>query len=447
MRKRKLINTVKAPICLLVPVLLMVACLPTSEDFANQNPLLAALEKKSGLIAYVGADGNIYTINQGGGKLQAITEDARLPEGEGEALDEARFYLYPTWSPDSRSLAFASVSGDSDSALMASVLTASPDGSEQTEVFSSEFVQPIYLYWSPNGEKISFLTSTPTGRLLLQMAAAQGGESQVLDEGQPYYWAWAPDSSRMLIHSGEASDPRLSLLIPEERIIEEGLDVEPTFFRSPSWMAEGESLLISASAEDGTNALMLTNSQGGVEEVLADLGDHPVTFAGSPDGRRVAMIKGDQEVTQGVLGKLLVIDLKRPEEPFTVEEAQVFAFFWSPDSKKLAYFVPSRVQLPGSGDSNAENTIIVLGLNVLNVDRRTTERVTSFQPTPAFLNLLLPFFDQYHHSATIWSPDSRNLVITALVGEGAPKVLVVNASGELEPRPIADGSLAFWSWR
>jgi hypothetical protein len=37
-------------------------------------------------------------------------------------------------------------------------------------------------------------------------------------------------------------------------------------------------------------------------------------------------------------------------------------------------------------------------------------------------------------------------VITAISGDGERVVWVINASGGLDPRPIAGGSLAFWSW-
>jgi hypothetical protein len=41
-------------------VLLLAACLPQGVQIP-ESPLLRALERKSGLISYVGLDGNIYT--------------------------------------------------------------------------------------------------------------------------------------------------------------------------------------------------------------------------------------------------------------------------------------------------------------------------------------------------------------------------------------------------
>ena len=58
----------------MMPILLLVAC----GQFSQQSSALAALERKSGVVVYLGADGNIYTINQGGGDLTAITDDAQI---------------------------------------------------------------------------------------------------------------------------------------------------------------------------------------------------------------------------------------------------------------------------------------------------------------------------------------------------------------------------------
>lgn len=436
---------------LLALSLLLAACLPSSEDFASQSPLLAALERKSGLIAYVGVDGNIYTINQGGGRKSAITSDALLPTTE-DPDKAARIYLFPTWSPDSRRLAFAAVSGTSE-AFRSSVFTVNADGSELAERFNSDFVQPIYLYWSPDNENLTFLTSTPAGRLLLQMLSLQGGPPRILDEGAPFYWSWDSAGHRMLIHAGGSSpDARLSFLFPQEQVTEEALELEPAFFQAPAWRPESDAMLLAAEGSDGENELLLLGPNGLVEASLAQLEAGSAAFAWSPDGRKVAYVAGESVLAQGALGPLKLIDLDKPDEVVTAEEEQVFAFFWSPDSRHIAYFVPRRVPVTSDGggeqgsEEGGEETVIVLGLHVLDVDSGSSRRITAFQPTAQFLGIM-PYFDQYHHSATIWSPDSKNMVIAGFDGQGAPGILVIHASGELEPRRIGDGTFAFWSWQ
>ncbi len=46
--------------------LLLASCLPKDVQIP-QSPLLSTLERKSGLISYIGSDGNMYVSDQGGG--------------------------------------------------------------------------------------------------------------------------------------------------------------------------------------------------------------------------------------------------------------------------------------------------------------------------------------------------------------------------------------------
>jgi hypothetical protein len=64
--------------------LLIASCLPRDLQ-VPQSPLLSTLERKSGLIAYMGVDGNMYVSDQAGGNLVKLTEDAVIPQNQGEA--------------------------------------------------------------------------------------------------------------------------------------------------------------------------------------------------------------------------------------------------------------------------------------------------------------------------------------------------------------------------
>jgi hypothetical protein len=69
---------------------------------------------------------------------------------------------------------------------------------------------------------------------------------------------------------------------------------------------------------------------------------------------------------------------------------------------------------------------------------------------------MLSFFDQYAYSHSPWSPDSTRLVVAGT--QAAPferrnghtptgaRVFVIDAVGDVSPREIAEGILAFWSW-
>jgi hypothetical protein len=70
--------------------------------------------------------------------------------------------------------------------------------------------------------------------------------------------------------------------------------------------------------------------------------------------------------------------------------------------------------------------------------------MATFKPTESFLTFI-SYFDQYQRSATIWSPDSRNLVVAAARNEGGPGIFLVEAAGNLQPRYLAEGLMATWS--
>lgn len=435
-------------------VLFLVGCEGGASPFSTQSSLLAALERKSGLITFVGNDGNIYTINQGGGKLTGITNDAVLSD-QANQDENLHVYLFPTWSPDSRKIAFIGVRGPADSPELTTVNIANPDGSELTELYANEEELPIFLFWSPANEKIGILSSLQSAGLILESIPIEGGQRQVLDVGTPIYWDWSPDGKHMLVHiGGQGIGGRISILSPGERVFENSLEIQPAFFQAPAWSPLGGQLLFAGDSDEGTNSLYLAGAMGEPQQELVELGEDSIAFAWSPDGKKVAYISGERLQTQGVLGPLTVIDLEDPDNPLSLGEEEAVAFFWSPNSKKLAYFVPSlaRRQVEGqdsggegSQDAQSEEQILVLALNVLDVESGETRQIRIFQPTTELFSVL-GFFDQYHRSATIWSPDSQNLVVSSTTGDGDDVVWVINASGSLDPRPIAGGSLAFWSW-
>jgi hypothetical protein len=87
---------------------------------------------------------------------------------------------------------------------------------------------------------------------------------------------------------------------------------------------------------------------------------------------------------------------------------------------------------------------LALQLNVLDVKSGQSKELFTFQPTEQFA-AMLPYFDQYSQSTTIWSPDNNNLVLSFVASDGTPGIAVVAASGQLEPRILVPGYLAFWS--
>jgi len=425
---------------------LLASCLPKDAQ-VPQSPLLSTLERKSGLISYIGSDGNMYVSDQGGGHLKKLTKDAVIPQSQNDPL---LYYQYPTWSRDGSQLAFIGLKSDGTQ-TQSTVMVANMDDDSVTEIYKSESEHPIYLNWSPDNANLSFISTNVSGQnMILQSIPAQGGDRTILDTGSPYYWSWAPDGHVMIVHAGGTAASALEhiafLTVDSSTVTEQGLDSTPASFQAPAWSPDGSRIALTRAA-DLQNEIVVTDTAGKNPKKVGSFASK-TAFAWSSDSTRLAYIDGDQALNAGTLGPLHVVDLETSKE--MVEDGNILAFFWSPSGKELAYFIllQANGDSSSSGGSGSSQTTpqYVLQLHVLDVTTGESRKLFTYQPTQQFLSVL-PYFDQYHQSVTIWSPDNNNLVLSFLDSSGNPGIAVVAASGKLEPRILAQGYLAFWSWK
>lgn len=405
-------------------------------------------------LAYSSLEGDIYLSDARGERQLRVTED-----GARAGLR----HRFPTWSPDGK-LAFIRQAdrpaGPGAGASPAAVMVAEPEG-RLRPVFESAEHPPFYLYWSPTGEEVTFLTQEERG-IALRVAAADGSYVRVLDRGAPYYWDWSPDGRRLLTHVGgtvqTAPDARLALLSPDETPGSQILPLSPGYFLAPEWSPDGTRVLVAVLEEEGP-ALYLSDPEGrSVERLLSFRGR--IAFDWAPVGSRVAYLESRVPASY-FLGPVRV--LPRPgAEPVPLGDRQAVAFFWSPDGQRLAVLVPERQEeRPGAGDgrraasraAGAETFAapvlqdqLRLAWYVAQADSGEWFRLTEFSPSQDFL-FTLPFFDQYARSMTLWSPDGAWLAYAGSTGsDSKPGIWVVEASPGAAPRRVADGTMLSWRW-
>ena len=411
----------------------------------SQSSLLERFERKSGLIAFIGLDGNIETADQTGGGVTQLTADAGSREGV------RRWYTSPTWSARGRRLAFVRFDQLADGSIRGAILTTDRASRNPRVVWESGELAPVYLYWSPDSRWISVLSqrSAEDGMELGLVDPAGKLSYKPLDTGLPLYWAWDPGNRFMLAHvgGGTASGGRLTLLDIRDGTQKRNFNVRPTRFQSPQVSPDGQRMLY-VDSESGSAQLVLRDIEGPGLDVLKTVSGSAF-FSFSRDGRRVAVMESPTPQLSAD-GTLRVLVTRRLERSVELDDPSVIAFFWAPNSRQIAYLIlvsPAELQqLLVEPVFAADPEQLYVHLQVMDVRSGDSWNVATFPITRGSLSTL-QFFDQYNRSGSIWSPDGNWLVFSAVARGGFPGIYLGSASGNLKPRFVTRGDLGAWSIR
>jgi dipeptidyl-peptidase-4 len=263
---------------------------------------------------------------------------------------------------------------------------------------------PTAFQWHPDGKRVTFQRRAGDTASLFALDVTRGSESKLLDGA--------------------------ALKAPGEKPI-------PLPLTEAAWLPGGKALLVPAHDD-----VFVVDAQTGVVRALVRTPEKEAYAEASPDGRRVAFVRGSDlyivEVESGRetrltrTGSETVLNGKLDwvyEEELGSRSGQAFA--WSPDSRAIAYlqldqarvptfpivdFLPVRneVEWQRYPKAGAPNAIPRLGVVGLDKDGRPgPERLLSFEPD-----------DVYVLPQLAWTPDSRAVAFQHLN----------RAQGELELR-------------
>lgn len=409
------------------------ATLPARAEATAVRPTVAPATINR--IAFIDPAGRLGTVAPDGSAL-------RLLSAAGAS------YQFPAWSPDGARIAAIGVDGNQGGVYV----WRDQANARRADLYTSDNRPPIYLYWSPDSRQISFLANERSG-LGLWLAAADGSApARQIADGQPFYWHWSQGSDQVLFHAGGAgSDARLAFLDLASAQAGENL-ARPGLFQAPGISADGRYLAYAQ--VDGEQFQVVVETRDGSSRVaVPHLG--LAALGWSPTQNLLAWTSPSIDQLSS-FGPLRLLDAQTGEVSTLVRDT-VIGFFWSPDGRRIAYLT-----LKGQSDSpsagrpaglaamlrapSAQHSDLRFQLGVVDVLSGQQQLLTGFRPTPIFVSQFLPFFDQYALSHRLWSPASDALVLPMLDDDGKSGVYVVSVeSGEVTR--VAEGTMAFWSWR
>ena len=416
-------------------------------------------------IAYIGPYGDLFTVNPDGTGERRLTGVSQVrsrssdPAGPASPSDTAAFYsvqdldfsesfAWPTWSPDGTRLAVSRVQLTPNRSLEVSVLVIDAVTGVNRIVYENDVPalvadgSPHYLYWSPDGEFLSFLATTRQGLTLFVVNPDTTEGAIALERGAPLYFSWGGNGDDLMVHTREAVKLLRKPFLPDSGV----LLVNAAGFRTPALAADGSRWAFSDTELGESYISVGERDNPASPRRVADTGPL-VAFMWSPDGRTLAV--ADNTDPQGRIFQRLRLVSADGSNPRTLVEEPLLAFYWSPNGQRLAWVgVDPEEQV-------FEWKVLPVELDANSAAGDDMRELFRFRPSSEVFTML-SFFDQYAYSHSPWSPDSSRLVVAGSEGPVAERrnghtpsgsrIYVLDAVGDAAPIEIAQGGVAFWSW-
>ncbi len=384
-------------------------------------------------IAYIDPDGALRTIS---------------PDGAEERLiDDERAYQFPVWSPDGGQIA---VIGAENRQSGVYIFADQQRGSSSASftAYERQGQPPIYLYWSPDSAYLSFIANHPEGIGLFLSGLLGANDARLLATGQPFYWDWLPDSEGFLLHSDAGNDDERLRFYSLADGEEPNNLAQPGAFQSPGISFNGDYWAFSTESETGSRWLTAQNNLGLPAAQARHRG--VIAFNWNPVAHQIAYISPNEELTLPY-GALRLFDVATGEN-ILLSRNRIFAFFWSPDGRKISYIAQAGANQHVAAVAGKDRRYLPirqpdvsfeLELWVVDVATQKETLLTTFIPSRQFLFQFIPFFDQYGLSHRLWSPASDALTLPMIIDNEEMVVVAPASGGDLIP--LAPGQMPVWS--
>ena len=301
-------------------------------------------------------------------------------------------------------------------------MAVAPDGAATgapATVYSSADHPPFYLYWSPEGRRLTFLTTRTDGLALRLVPADGSAAASAIRAGSPMYWAWA-DADHLLVHSGGADPGAFFGETRPDGASVEPATVEPGDFRAPGVARDGRFRAYVGPGEGTPFTVIVEGRDRSDPHTLDVFGGAAIDFG--PTGSELAFIAPAQQggAVDLPIGPLRLMDATTGDVR-TILDGPVVALYWLPTGPRrgapgghpgrrqrrrwrpgcvLARATLTRAPAHGRPRSRRGS----LSAWCSWTSRAVTIRAQrSVQVGDDFAGQQLPFFDQYALSHRVWS--------------------------------------------
>ena len=296
------------------------------------------------------------------------------------------------------------------------------------EVWNVQFTTAPFYYLARVGEEttvVSLRNNKEAGGLIAEVVDGSGSVDAVGDES-PFYMSWDPGSDRLATHVGGG---RLDIFDGST----ETISTTAGGFQAPVWLDRGIATLRTSAGEtflsiwDGSAFVDLAAVRGAARFVGE--GDRIAIQTGAaPDSGGIQAFATAQAPPTISSGILTVVDIDTGT--FTSVTSQVSPFYqWDPSGTRLLFSTLVNDPEPA------------LVWHVWEDDE--VQDFAPFEPDPSWFQSVVPFFDQYAQSISLWSPDGSAFAYPALV-DGEPRILIQELS-RASTTDIAGGVWVTWA--
>ena len=345
---------------------------------------------------------------------------------------------FPVWSPSGERIAWTEAFAGSNGEVRFSIVTANVDGSDRTRMQTP--FPSYYTAWDSTSRALGVLGNDAEGRFGTALAigrADRDSVADVLDGGiTSYYFAWDADRTAVIAHT----DNGVRYVEPGQDVVDLGFGAG--LYQPPLITGEPGAFVFGQGA-DSLGLVRVADLESGTLENLAFYKGN-ASMMMHPDGTKVAIVTtgrrtavdDDDPVPTDDLVLLEpgvdILDLgTRAVE--RVADEPVLALFWSPDGEKL--LMAGLAEFDGAAYLRWQ----------LYRDNELRPVGGIFLPGPIFGERVLPFFDQFALSSTLWSPDSTQFTYPGRNVAGEQGIWVYDVVDNTSELIVEGGTLAFWS--